>query len=262
MNSNRFSLFVPHGSPMFALQPGAAGAALAEMGSQFRAARAVVVVSPHWETEIPEVGFAARPATIHDFGGFDSRLFEIQYPAAGDPQVAQAVLDALRAAGFQAKADSGRGLDHGVWVPLLHMFPQADLPVIPVSLQHHAGPEHAYRIGQSLAPLAEQGFLIVGSGNVTHNLRDWQMVQSLGSPRPDYVTGFSDWVHTQMTARNTEALLRYRSSQPDAVRAHPRDEHFLPLMVALGAAGESAKPYAFFRGISDHVLAMDGYAFH
>lgn len=101
--------------------------------------------------------------------------------AAGDLQVAQAVLDALRAAGFQAKADSGRGLDHGVWVPLLHMFPQADLPVIPVSLQHHAGPEHAYRIGQSLAPLAEQGFLIVGSGNVTHNLRDWQMVQSLWS---------------------------------------------------------------------------------
>jgi 4,5-DOPA dioxygenase extradiol len=113
-----------------------------------------------------------------------------------------------------------------------------------------------------LAPLAEQGFLIVGSGNVTHNLRDWQMVQSLGSPRPDYVAGFSDWVHTQMTARNTEALLRYRSSQPNAVRAHPRDEHFLPLMVALGAAGESAKPYAFFRGMSDHVLAMDGYAFH
>ena len=247
---------------MFALQPGAAGAALAEMASPFRAARAVVVISPHWETEIPTVGCAACPATIHDFGGFDSRLFEIQYPAAGDPQAAQAVLDALRGSGFQAETDPERGLDHGVWVPLLHMFPQADLPVIPLSLQHHAGPEHAYRIGQSLAPLAEQGFLIMGSGNVTHNLRDWQMIQSLGGPQPDYVVGFSDWVHTQMVAGNTEALLSYRSGQPHAVQAQPRDEHFLPLLTALGAAGASAKPYAFFRGISDHVLAMDGYAFH
>jgi 4,5-DOPA dioxygenase extradiol len=262
MNANRFSLFVPHGSPMFALQPGAAGAALATMGSRFRFARAAVVVSPHWETQIPTVGFAARPATIHDFAGFDSRLFEIHYPAAGDPQAAQAVLDALHAAGFQAKADPDRGLDHGVWVPLLHMFPQVNLPVIPLSLQHHGGPGHAYRIGQALAPLAEQGFLIVGSGNVTHNLNDWQMIQSRGSLRPDYVERFSDWVHKQMVCGNVEALLNYRSSQPDAIRAHPRDEHFLPLMVALGAAGESTKPYAFFRGISDHVLAMDGYAFH
>jgi 4,5-DOPA dioxygenase extradiol len=262
MNSNRFSLFVPHGSPMFALQPAAAGAALAEIGRQFRAAKAVVVISPHWETEIPTVGFAARPVTIHDFGGFDSRLFEIRYPAAGDPQAAQAVLNALSAAEFPAKADPERGLDHGVWVPLLHMFPQADIPVIPLSLQAHKGPAHAYRIGQALAPLAERGFLIVGSGNVTHNLRDWQMIRALDGRRPEYVDRFADWVNAQMLAGNIEALLSYRSRQPDAARAHPTDEHLLPLMTALGAAGESAKPYAFFRGISDHVLAMDGYGFH
>jgi 4,5-DOPA dioxygenase extradiol len=142
------------------------------------------------------------------------------------------------------------------------MFPDADVPVVPLSIQHNGGPAHAYRVGQALAPLTQQGFLVVGSGNVTHNLRDWQLSRMTGQPTPDYVHDFADWVHIQMRAHQVDALLNYRQTQASGVRAHPRDEHLLPLFTALGAAGTDAQPEAFYRGIDDHVIAMDGYAFH
>jgi 4,5-DOPA dioxygenase extradiol len=246
---------------MFALQPGAAGAAMADVVARLATPRAIVVVSPHWETAVPTVGTATRLETIHDFGGFDPRLFEIQYPATGCPEAAQQVVAALQAAGLPVATDATRGLDHGAWVPLRQMFPDADVPVVPLSVQHHDGPQHAYRVGQALAPLAEQGFLIVASGNVTHNLRDWQIVSMTGQPTPDYVQQFADWIHAQMVGGHTDALLNYRQTQAAGTRAHPRDEHLLPLFTALGAAGAKAQPEAFYRGIYDHVIAMDGYAF-
>jgi len=247
---------------MFALQPGAAGSAMSDVVRQLPTPRAIVVVSPHWETRVPTVGTASRLETIHDFGGFDPRLFEIQYPATGCPEAAKQVVAALEAAGLPVATDAQRGLDHGAWVPLRQMFPDADVPVIPLSVQHHGGPQHAYRVGQALAPLAEQGFLIVASGNITHNLRDWQIISMTGQPTPDYVQQFADWVHTQMSSHHTDVLLNYRQTQPEGSRAHPRDEHLLPLFTALGAAGADAQPEAFYRGIYDHVIAMDGYAFH
>ncbi len=254
-------LFVPHGSPMFALQPGPAGAAMSNVVARLRTPRAIVVLSPHWETAVPTVGTATRLETLHDFGGFDPRLFEIDYPATGSPEAAQQVVAALQAAGLPVATDATRGLDHGAWVPLRQMFPDADVPVVPLSVQHHGGPQHAWRVGQALAPLAQQGLLIVASGNVTHNLRDWQIVSMTGQPTPDYVQQFADWVYAQMVGGHTDALLNYRKTQPAGVRAHPRDEHLLPLFTALGAAGEDALPEAFYRGIYDHVIAMDGYAF-
>ena len=262
MNSLRNVLFVPHGSPMFALQPGAAGTAMSDVATHLTVPRAIVVVSPHWETSVPTVGTATRLATIHDFGGFDPRLFQIQYPATGCPEAAQQVVEALQAAGLPVQTDAQRGLDHGAWVPLRQMFPDADVPVVPLSVQHHGGPQHAYRVGQALAPLAKQGFLIVASGNITHNLRDWQIISMTGQPTPDYVQQFADWVHTQLIGHHTDSLLNYRQTQPAGTRAHPRDEHLLPLFTALGAAGTDATPQAFYRGIYDHVIAMDGYTFH
>ncbi len=262
MNSLRNVLFVPHGSPMFALQPGAAGSAMNDVAARLTAPRAIVVVSPHWETAAPTVGTATRLETIHDFGGFDPRLFQIQYPATGCPEAAQQVVQALQAAGLPVQTDASRGLDHGAWVPLRQMFPDADVPVVPLSVQHHGGPQHAYRVGQALAPLAEQGFLIVASGNVTHNLRDWQIISMTGQPTPDYVQQFADWIHAQMIGGQADALLNYRQTQTAGSRAHPRDEHLLPLFTALGAAGPGAQPQAFYRGIYDHVIAMDGYTFH
>ena len=233
-----------------------------DVAARLTAPRAIVVVSPHWETAVPTVGTATRLETIHDFGGFDARLFQIQYPATGCPEAAQQVVQALQAAGLPVQTDASRGLDHGAWVPLRQMFPDADVPVVPLSVQHHGGPVHAYRVGQALAPLAEQGVLIVASGNVTHNLRDWQIISMTGQPTPDYVQQFADWVHAQMIGGQADALLNYRQTQTAGSRAHPRDEHLLPLFTALGAAGPGAQPQAFYRGIYDHVIAMDGYTFH
>lgn len=261
MSAPRSVLFVPHGSPMFALHPGAAGAALTQVAAQLGSPRAIVVVSPHWDTTVPTVGFATRPETIHDFGGFDPRLYEMQYPASGCPEVAAQVVAALQAAGLPEAQDIRRGLDHGAWIPLRQMFPDANVPVVPLSVQSQLGPEHAYRVGQALAGLAQQDILVLASGNVTHNLRDFMVLRMQGGATPAYVQTFADWIHTHMTARDVPGLLAYRQ-QASGQRAHPSDEHLLPLFTALGAAGDDAQPQAFFRGISDHVIAMDGYAFH
>ena len=261
MTTSASVLFLAHGSPMFALQPGAAGAALAELATTLQRPQAVLVISPHWETELATVGTASQLTTIHDFGGFDPALYGIQYPASGSPQEAQEVVAALSAAGLPVTTDAERGLDHGAWVPLRYLFPAADVPVVPLSIQHHGGPDHAYRVGQALAPLTERGWLIVASGNITHNLRDWQQASRGGAIDTSYAQRFSDWVDLQLSSGHVEALLHYRQCQPDAERSHPRDEHLLPLFTALGAAGERARARAIHRGISNHVIAMDSYAF-
>jgi len=253
-------LFVAHGSPMFALEPGAAGAALAELATNLQRPRAVLVISPHWETEVATVSTASQLTTIHDFGGFDPALYDLQYPASGSPLGAQEVVAALAAAGLSVTTDAQRGLDHGAWVPLRYLFPAAEVPVVPLSIQHHAGPEHAYQVGQALAPLAEQGWLIVASGNITHNLRDWQQARRGDGVDTRYAQRFSGWVAEQLSSGQVEALLHYRQQHPDARQAQPRDEHLLPLFTALGAAGPTARARALHRGISDHVIAMDSYA--
>lgn len=261
MTTSASVLFLAHGSPMFALQPGVAGAALADLATTLQRPQAVLVISPHWETELATVGTASQLTTIHDFGGFDPALYAIQYLASGSPQGAQEVVAALSAAGLPVTTDAERGLDHGAWVPLRYLFPAADVPVVPLSIQHNGGPEHAFRLGQALAPLAEPGWLIVASGNITHNLRDWQKASRGGAVDTSYAQRFSDWVDERLSSGQVEALLHYRDCQPDAERAHPRDEHLLPLFTALGAAGEGARARAIHRGISDHVIAMDSYAF-
>jgi 4,5-DOPA dioxygenase extradiol len=185
----------------------------------------------------------------------------MQYPAPGSPQVATLVMAALQAAGLPAAQDAQRGLDHGAWIPMRQMFPSANIPVVPLSVQSHLGPAHAYRVGQALASLAEQHILIVGSGNITHNLRDLMAVRQHGGATPSYVQTFADWVHQHLVQRDVAGLLNYRQ-QLSGQRAHPTDEHLLPLFTAWGAAGADAQPSAFYRGISDHVIAMDGYVFH
>ena len=262
MQTRRNVLFVPHGAPTFALQPGAAGAAMETLAQSFGTPRAILVLSPHWDTVEPTVGTATQLETIHDFGGFDSRLYELRYPATGCPEAARQVVAALQAHGFKVQQDAQRGLDHGAWIPLRQMFPDADIPVIPLSVQSHAGPEHAYRIGQALAGLAQQNFLVIASGNVTHNLRDYMVARMAGGQTPAYVQDFADWVHQHMVAKDTAALLSYRQVSASGLRAHPSEDHLLPLFTALGAAGREAQPQAFYRGISDYVIAMDGYSFH
>jgi len=261
MQHLRNTLFVPHGAPTFALQPGAAGAAMAQVASFLNTPRAIIVVSPHWETAYPTVGTGAHLETIHDFYGFPSALYDISYPATGCPEGAQVVIDTLKKHFPRVDADPSRGLDHGAWIPLLQMFPDADVPVIPLSVQSHAGPAHAYAVGQALAELAQQDFLVLASGNLTHNLSDYRISATQSGESPAYVQVFADWVAQHMADGQVASLLNYRNESAEGQRAHPTEEHLLPLFVALGAAGTDATPSPFYRGISDYVLAMDGYAF-
>lgn len=261
MTSSLTPLFVPHGAPTFALQPGAAGAALRRIAASLPTPRAIVVLSPHWDTAIPTVGSADRLETIHDFYGFPAELYALRYPASGCREAAAEVIAALETAHLPVAEDRVRGLDHGAWVPLRMMFPDANVPVIPVSIQPHGGVAQAFRLGQALAPLVERGFLIVASGNVTHNLRDFQRAQANAGQTPAYVRAFSDWLAARLAEHDIAALLDYRQQAPGAVQAHPSDEHLLPLFVALGAAGDFAKAERFHVGIDHYVIAMDAYSF-
>lgn len=255
------ALYVSHGAPLFALDAGTTGPALTAWGEQLRAAhpglRGVVVLSPHWMSRGLEVMTAPRPATWHDFGGFPPALYQLQYPAAGDPALAQQVQALLAQAGLPAQGNGERPFDHGAWVPLMHLFPQADVPVVQLSLPASAGPREVYALGAALAPLRAQGVLLVGSGSMTHNLREFFG----GDDRPaPYVTAFSRWIEDAVVAGDWEAVLDYRRRAPHAERAHPTEDHFLPLFFALGAAGSDARPQYLSREVMYAMLAMDAFA--
>lgn len=261
MTASLPTLFVPHGAPNFALRPGAAGAAMRTAAGTLPVPRAIIIISPHWDTALPTVGFADRLDTLYDFHGFPDALYSLHYPASGCRDAAELVVAAIRGAGLPVMTDAERGLDHGAWMPLRLMFPNADVPVIPLSIQSQGGPQQAYRLGQALTPLTARGFLIIASGNVTHNLRDYQRAAYSGGQAPAYVRQFPEWLADHLQARDIPALLDYRQQAPDAVQAHPSDEHLLPLFVALGAAGEGAEAQRFHAGIDDYVIAMDAYTF-
>ena len=261
MNTSLPTLFVPHGAPTFALRPGAAGAAMAHAALGLPRPRAVIIVSPHWDTATPAVGSAERPSTVHDFYGFPEELYQLQYPATGCPEAAHEVMAAIEAAGLKVSETPSQGLDHGAWIPLRLMYPDADVPVIPLSVQSSDGVEGAYRLGQALAPLVGRGFLVIGSGNITHNLRDYMIARQNGGQVPSYVQDFPEWLKDKLQSHDLEALMDYRQQAPDAARAHPSDEHLQPLYVALGAAGKDPAIERIHTGISDYVLAMDAYAF-
>ena len=255
------ALFVPHGAPTFALRPGAAGTAIVAAARALPLPRVIVIISAHWDTSVPTVGFADKLETIHDLYGFPEALYAMRYPATGCREAAEIVVAAIHAAGLPVAQDAKRGLDHGAWVPLRLMFPEAEVPIISLSIQSQAGPEQAYRLGQALAPLVAQGFFIIASGNVTHNLGDYQMAARNGGQTPAYVRQFTDWLADHLNAGDIPALLDYRQQAPGAVRAQPTDEHLLPLFVALGAGGEGATIERFHAGIDNFVIAMDAYTF-
>lgn len=261
MTPTQPALFVPHGAPTFALRPGAAGAALVRLAKSLPLPRAIVIVSAHWDTAVPTVGLAERPETIHDFWGFPDELYTLRYPATGCREAANDVLAAIKAAGLAVREDAAHGLDHGAWVPLRLMFPDADVPVIPLSIQSSGGPQQAYDLGRALAPLAAKGFLVIASGNLTHNLRDYQLAARGNGQAPAYVREFTDWLAERLQTRDIPALLDYRRQAPGAVQAHPSDEHLLPLYVALGAGGDTARIERVHAGIDDYVIAMDAYSF-
>lgn len=251
------ALFVSHGSPMFALEPGLLGPNLTRIGEGLPGLRAIVVVSPHWQTRGVRITGSAAPATIHDFGGFPAPLYALSYPAPGDPRLAAQVLDLLRAAGFDAAVDLARGLDHGAWVPLRYLKPDADIPVLQVSLPHDLDADGALRLGQGLAPLRAQGVLIIGSGSLTHNLHEFRR----HIEDPQYAQAFADWIAAAVARYDVDALVHYRERAPHARRAHPTEEHFLPLLVALGASDTDEPRCRVTGGMTYGVLSMDSFLF-
>jgi len=251
------TLFISHGSPMFALEPGLLGPNLRALGESLRDVRAMLVVSPHWQTRGVRVGGSVAPETIHDFGGFPAPLYQLRYPAPGAPALAQEAARLLAQAGFEVTLDPQRGLDHGTWVPLRYLFPDADVPVFQVSLPHDIDAAGALRLGQALAPLRAQGVLVVGSGSLTHNLYEFrQHIQD-----PDYAQQFADWVRDAVDARDLAALVDYRDRAPHAQRAHPSEEHYLPLLVAAGASSDTDASRLVAGGMTYGVLSMDSFAF-
>ena len=248
-------LFLSHGSPMHAIQPGAVRAVWEGIARDLPRPKAILIASAHWETDLPAVTGTAKPETIHDFYGFPRPLYEIQYPAPGAPGIAEKAQELLNNK-FKAAVDPSRGLDHGAWSPLLYMYPKADVPVVQVAVQTALGTQHHIEVGRALAPLAQEGVLIIGSGHMTHNLRD----RGDGGIAP-YALDFQDWVKQRIDRHALDELADYRRLSPDGVRAHPSDEHFLPLFVALGAAPQNYQAKRLYDGIEMGALAMDAYRF-
>ncbi|HEX2941924.1 MAG TPA: class III extradiol ring-cleavage dioxygenase [Rhodopila sp.] len=258
------TLFISHGSPMLAVTPVAARDFLAGLGSAIEARwerpRAILVASAHWETEAPTVNAVAVNDTIHDFYGFPPALYQLRYPAPGDAALAEHVSDLLCAAGLESAVDRQRGLDHGAWAPLLLAWPDADVPVLQLSVQSHLGPAHHLQLGKAIAALRSEGVLVIGSGSFTHDLRRFRG-QALDAPESPDVTAFADWMDTALRDGRRCDLLTYRHKAPYAAQQHPTEEHLLPLFVALGAAGDGAEVERLHASANYSILRMDAYAF-
>ncbi|WP_110950813.1 DODA-type extradiol aromatic ring-opening family dioxygenase [Pseudomonas bohemica] len=251
------SLFISHGSPMLALEPGASGPAFARLAAELPRPKAIVIVSAHWESNELLVNGNPQPETWHDFGGFPAELFAMQYPAPGQPELTRHVMELLAAADLSARIDTRRPFDHGVWVPLSLMYPQADIPIVQVSLPTRMGPALQTRVGHALSVLREEDVLIIGSGSITHNLRELDWHAGPESIEP-WALAFRDWMVEKLAANDEEALHDYRRQAPDAVRNHPSDEHLLPLYFARGAGGKFSVAH---QGFTMGALGMDIYRF-
>ncbi|WP_428851867.1 dioxygenase family protein [Imbroritus primus] len=278
------TLYISHGSPMLALDPGATGAALDALGARLRQMppRAILVISAHWSYSTLAVTTRVRQEAWHDFGGFAPQLFALRYDAPGAPVVAQRVRALLSEAAIDGASyvaeDPDRPLDHGAWMPLRYLFPDADVPVLQLALNPCLPPATQIEIGRALAPLRGEGVLIIGSGSFTHNLHEvFSGTRAQHGPAPlPYVEAFRTWMLTAideaLASGDFSTLARYRTLAPEAQRAHPTDEHLLPLYVALGAAvgpqaaaapqGKGATCERIVDEVTYGVLAMDTLLFH
>lgn len=278
------SLYISHGSPMLAIDPGPTGAAFEALGARLRAQRprAVLVISAHWIYSTLAVTSRERQEAWHDFGGFPRELYALRYDAPGSPELAarvKALVEsaAIPGAGFVGQDDE-RPLDHGAWMPMRHFFPDADMPVVQLALNPYLPPATQIAIGRALAPLRDEGVLVLASGSFTHNLQEvfcgGRREQHGGQAEP-YVEAFRKWMaealDQALATGDTRRIADYRAQAPYARRAHPTDEHLLPFYVALGAAlgpdgtGPAATGLATVSRVADEVtygvLAMDSFVF-
>ncbi|HBD35103.1 class III extradiol ring-cleavage dioxygenase [Cupriavidus metallidurans] len=275
-------LYVSHGSPMLAIDPGPTGAAFDALGVRLRALKpkAVLVISAHWIYSTLAVSTRSQQEAWHDFGGFPRELYTLRYDAPGSPELAgrvKALVEAAQipGAGFVCE-DEERPLDHGAWMPLRHFFPDADVPVVQLAFNPYLPPATQIDIGRALAPLREEGVLVIGSGSFTHNLREvfgaGERKAQHGPATEPYVDAFRDWMSgaldEALATGDVSRIADYRAQAPFARRAHPTDEHLLPFYVALGAAigpasvaAGSARVDRVADEVTYGVLAMDTFVF-
>ena len=259
-------LFVSHGSPMIALEPGVTGAFFGRLGgaidAHFGRPKAILAVSAHTATRQPVLLGAARHHTVHDFGGFPQALFDLRYDAPGAPELAGEVAVRLNAAGMTTRVLDEGGLDHGIWTALMHLWPEPTIPVLPLSLVPFAPPASHFAVGEALASLAGEGVLVLGTGSITHNLRLLSLGGPVeGLPERRESAAFRGWVRERSSARDWEALFDYRRQAPHAALMHPTDEHWLPFYVPAGVGGREHAPVRIHDHVTFGVLGMDAYAF-
>ena len=262
------SVFVSHGSPMIALEPGAAGAFMTRLGPAIDAAfgrpKAILAVSAHTAARRPVLLAGTRHEAIHDFGNFDDRLFTLRYDAPGAPALAALGADLAAAKGVDVLQHPEGGLDHGIWTALRYVYPQADVPVVPLAWVSGDDPARQFALGEALAPLAGEGVLVLGTGSITHNLRR-VFADGLRGPvdKPEIPesAAFRGWMLQHAAARDWDGLFDYRRQAPHAADMHPTDEHLLPWYVAAGVGGRDAAPQRLHASVTFGCLGMDAYAF-
>lgn len=261
------TLYLSHGSPMTALEPGPAGAFFQRLGPAIERAfgrpKAILALSAHTLTREPVLLAAPRHEAVYDFYGFPDALYRLRYDAPGAPELAGRVQGLLAGAGFPAHRVDEGGLDHGIWTPLRYAWPEADVPVLPLGFVPSWTPARLHAFGQALAPLADEGVLVVGTGSLTHNLR---MVfggsrPPVDAPEVETSAAFRAWVAERAGRADWEAMFDYRRQAPHAELMHPTDEHWLPWYPAGGAAGPGAAGVRLHESVTFGCLAMDAYAF-
>ncbi|MGZ7118780.1 MAG: DODA-type extradiol aromatic ring-opening family dioxygenase [Methanobacterium sp.] len=233
------TLFISHGAPTLPLEDIPARNFLKELGSQFNKVKAVLCISAHWATSAPTVNAVQRPNTIHDFYGFPEELYQIEYPASGNLQLAEKVANLIKSKDIPCNIDDQRGLDHGAWVPLMLMYPDADIPVVQLSIQTHLDPSPHLKVGRALNNLRNENILILGSGGAVHPL-GYVGFRFRGAT-DNWAIEFDNWLTDAVKNGNEHLLTNYRQLAPYPERAHPYPDHYMPLVAAFGAAGEGAK---------------------
>ena len=256
------TLFVSHGAPTLPLERGVpAREFLSSLGLRFPSITAVLCISAHWNTPRPAVNAVEKPATIHDFSGFPRELYGVTYPAAGAPELARRVAGLVEAAGLPCDIDTGRGIDHGAWIPMMLMYPDTGIPVVQLSVQGHLDPARHLALGNAIVSLRHEGVLVLGSGGAVHPLGDPSVALGEGLPTEKWAIAFNDWLNLTVTSGDSGSLVRYRELGPFAVHAQPYPDHFMPLLVAMGAAGQGARGTVLHQSWYWGNLGMGAYEF-
>jgi 4,5-DOPA dioxygenase extradiol len=256
MTATMPAIFISHGAPTIAIEEDDFTRAVAAYGKTLASARAIVIVSAHWQAASVRVNAVAQPETIYDFGGFPAALYRIRYEAPGDPELAREVAALLG----DAPLEEQRGWDHGLWVPLRIALPDARIPIVEVAQPNPTTPEELLLIGRALAPLRDRGIVIAGSGGIVHNLRAVRMPHK-EAPVDGWAKEFDDWFAAALASRDVESLLRYRELAPNAAMAVPTPEHFEPLFVALGASRDTDTLTTIYERFQYGNLSMRSFVF-